>query len=534
MSQHSLDVAPVPLESRLDPVRSVEVLAAPIPLPARVNRWPTAALVAAVAVGVVLRLAAFGIDRPLWIDETMIAMNLTDRGVGQFFEPLDRNQTAPVGFLLAGKLCVTLFGPTEHALRLTALVGGLFGMAGFTVAALRLLPMWPARLAVLLFALSPTVVNYAAEVKQYSTDAAVTAGLLALAAPLLRSPTRGRLIALGIGGAAAVWVSHPSVFVLAALGLVLLVRAMIRGEHQVRVVGVGVAWVVSFAGVFWVNVRFGTANGYLAEYWGEHFLPVSLSAGPWLVERLVDFFRAAGGYGGEMIPAGGLAAVAAAVGGVCLWRDGRRVELAVLLGVVGVTLLASALHKYPFIGRLLLFLAPIGVLLVAYGTAAVAGAVWGRSKAAAVLVAAVMAVAPAAEVVRQLRHPDRREAVPEALAFVRERWQPGDRIYVYNGDTDVGAGPAFEFYTRSDRFPAGAVILGDEHRTDPRGYRAEVNAVAATPGRVWVLFSHQHADEETWVRAYFDAVGVRGDQFRDTTPGRGPRTAVYLYTIRTK
>lgn len=532
MSQHTPAVAPVPVESRLDPVRSVEVVTAATPLPTRVNRWPTVALVAAIAVGVVLRLAAFASDRPLWIDEAMIAMNLTDRSVSQFFEPLDRNQTAPVGFLLAGKLCVTLFGPTEHALRLTALVGSLLGLGGFTIAALRLLPAWTARLAVLLFALSPTVVNYAAEVKQYSTDAAVTAGLIALAAPLLRSPTRGRLIALGIGGAAAVWVSHPSVFVLAALGLVLFVQSLIRGEHRFRIVGVGVAWVVSFAGVYWVNVRFGTANDYLTGYWGEHFMPLSLSAGPWLVERLVDFFRAAGGYGGEMIPAGALAAVLAAVGGVCLWRDGRRVELAMLLGVVGVTLMASALHKYPFIGRLLLFLAPVGVLLVAYGTAAVAGAVWAKSKVAAVLIAAVMAVAPAAEVVRQLRHPDRREAVPAALAFIHERWQPGDRVYVYNGRTDVGAGPAFEFYTRSDRFPAEAVILGDEHRSDPRGYQAEVNALATTPGRVWVLFSHQHGDEESWLRAYFDTVGERGEQFRDNTPGRGARAAVCLYIIR--
>ena len=447
MSQHTPVTAPVPVESRLDPVRSVEVITATTPLPTRVNRWPTVALVAAIAVGVVLRLAAFASDRPLWIDESMIAMNLTDRSVGQFFEPLDRNQTAPVGFLLAGKLCITLFGPTEHALRLTALVGSLLGLIGFAVAAVRLLPPWAARLAVLLFALSPTVVNYAAEVKQYSTDAAVTAGLLALAAPLLRSPARGRLIALGVGGALAVWVSHPSVFVLAALGLVLFVQSVVRRENWRAVVAVGAAWVVSFAGVFWVNVRFGTANGYLAEYWGEHFMPMSLSAGPWLVERLVDFFRAAGGYGGEMIPAGGLAAVVAAVGGVCLWRDGRRVELVVLLGVVGVTLLASALHKYPFIGRLLLFLAPVGVILVAYGTAAVAGAVWAKSKVAAVLIAAVMAVAPAAEVIRQLRHPDRREAVPAAVSFIRERWQPGDRVYVYNGGTDVGAGPAVPVLT---------------------------------------------------------------------------------------
>lgn len=530
---HNHTSVPAPaVESRLDPVKSVEVLTAPTPQPPAVSgRWLTVVMIAALAIGVGVRLATFAVERPLWIDETMIAMNLTDRGVGQFFEPLDRNQTAPVAFLLAGKLCVTLFGPTEHALRLPALVGSVLGLLAFAVAAVRLLPPWAARLAVLLFALSPTVVNYAAEVKQYSTDAAVTALLLAVAAPLLRTPTRGRLIALGVCGAVAVWVSHPAVFVLAAVGVVLFVQSLMKKQHRLTVILMGVAWLASFAGVYWVNVRFGTANDFLADYWAKHFLPRSLAAGPWVVEHTADFFRSAGGFGGQMLNASGLAMVAAAVGAVALWRE-RRAELAVLLGVFGVVLLASALQKYPFVGRLLLFLVPVGVLLAAYGTAVVAGAVWRRSKPAAVLVAAAVALAPAVEVVHQLRHPDRDEDLPAALRFVRQRWQPGDRIYVYNGRTDVGAGPAFAFYTRPQPFPPEAVILGDVYRTDPHGYQAEVNAVAATPGRVWVLFSHQHGDEETWVRAYFDAVADRGERWADPNCDTGPPAAVYLYTVR--
>ncbi len=494
------------------------------------SRWPAVAILAAVLIGVALRLAAYAADRPLWLDEAMIAMNLTDRSVGQLFEPLDRNQTAPVAFLLAGKACVELFGPTERSLRLPAVVASVLGLVAFAVAAVRLLPPWTARLAVLLFALSPTVVNYAAEVKQYSSDAAVAAGLLALAAPLLATLTRGRLVALGVGGAAAVWVSHPAVFVLAGVGVVLFVRAVRDKEHRLTVPLVGLAWLVSFAGVYWVNVRHGTGNEYLADYWAGYFLSLDPSAVPWLSEQWVDFFRAVGGYGGTIFPLAGLAAVLALVGAACLWADGRRATAGVLLGGFAFTLLASALHKYPFVGRLLLFLVPPAVLLIAHGTAAVSGAVWKRSRAAAVLLVAAVVYAPAVEVARQTRHPFRDEDVPAAVAFVRERWQPGDRIYVYNGGTDVGAGPAFEWYTRPERFPPGAVVLGGGHRGDPRGYQAEVGAMAATPGRVWVLFSHQHQCEEAWVRAYFDAVGDRGEQFVD--PGRGVRASAFGYTIR--
>jgi hypothetical protein len=246
----------------------------------------------------------------------------------------------------------------------------------------------------------------------------------------------------------------------------------------------------------------------------------------------VDFFRSAGGFGGELFPAGGLAALLAAVGAVYLWRDGRRAELLSLLGVAGVALLASALHKYPFSGRLLLFLAPPGVLLVAAGTAAVAGAVWERSRVAGGLIAAVVVLGPTAEVYRQFRHPDRAEQLPTALGFIRERWQSGDQVYVFNGRTDVSAGPVFAFYDRRDPFPPEAVVLVGVHRDDPRGYQAVVKTIASAPGRVRVLFSHQHLVEEAWVRAYFDAIGDRGEYYRDADTVRGPRTAVYLYTIR--
>lgn len=518
---------------RIDSVKVVEVVTAPAPatLPAA-RRWPAVFVAASLLLGVGLRLAAFASDRPLWIDEAMIAMNLTDRSVGQLFEPLDRNQTAPPAFLLAGKLCVTLFGPTERALRLPALVGSALGLFAFAVAAFRLLPAWPARLAVLLFALSPTVINYAAEVKQYSTDAAVTAALLALAAPLLRTPTRGRLIALAVGGAVAVWVAHPAVFVLAAIGIVLFVQSLIRKEHRLTLILTGLLWAVSFAGVYWVNVRFANANSYLEGYWEEQFVPLSPGAVPWVIEHTVDLLRSAGGYGGMMFQAAGLAAVIGLVGAVVLWKDGRRAEVLLLAGLFGVTLLASALHKYPYVGRLLLFLVPAAVLLLAHGAAAVAGAVWVRSKLAAGVLVAAVVCAPAAEVLHQLRHPVRYENVPAALRFVRERWQPGDRLYVYNGRTDVGAGPAFEFYNRRDPLPPDGVILGDVYRDGSLGYQAEVRELAKTPGRVWVLFSHQHGDDEPTVRAHLDEVGERGEQYRDPHATAGPKAAVYGYNIR--
>ena len=499
--------------------------AVPTPAPRPIRR-PAAFVLAAVALGVGLRLFAFAADRPLWIDEAMIALNLCDRPVGHLFEPLAHDQAAPVGFLLAGNLSVALFGPTPFALRLPAVVGALAGLGLFAVAALRLLPRPAARLAVLLFALSPTLVSYAAEVKQYGTDATMSAGLLALFAPLLVRPTRGRLIAAAVGGAAAVWLSHPAVFVLAAAGAVLFAQTLRRKEHPLPVIGVGVAWAVSFAAVWAVNVRFAGGNAHLAEYWAGQFLPLSAGAVPWLAEHVAEVFGSAGGYGGAVFQAGGLAAAVAAAGAVFLWRGGRRAEVGVLVGGFLAAVLASAGHKYPIFGRLMLFAVPAAVLLLAYGAVRLAAVVGAKSRWAAVALLAAVVLAPAATLYEQFRRPPRTEDLPAAMKYVRERWQPGDRVYVYNGAADAGAGPAFAYYTRALPFPPDAVVLGGEHRSDPRGYRAEAKEMAKASGRVWVLFSHPHADEEAWLRAAFDEQGERAGEFR------GTGAAAFGYAVR--
>ena len=45
---------------------------------------------------------------------------------------------------------------------------------------------------------------------------------------------------------------------------------------------------------------------------------------------------------------------------------------------------------------------------------------------------------------------------------MRDRWHPGDRVYVYYGAT-----PAFLYYTRDDGFSADAVTFGEVLGTGP-------------------------------------------------------------------
>ena len=141
----------------------------------------------------------------------------------------------------------------------------------------------------------------------------------------------------------------------------------------------------------------------------------------------------------------------------------------------------------------------------------------------ACLVPVVLVAAALHEAVVQIRSPSRAEEIRVVLDHVKANWQPGDRLYIYGGSGDAGAGPAFDFYSPRYDFPTESILRGGIHRDDPSQYRTEIEKLS--PGRVWILISHRHRDEETWIRAAFDGVGSRLGQ-RDA-----PGAAAYLYRV---
>ena len=177
--------------NRLVPIVRPVVVTAPVRL--RTAGWITVRSVtlALVFLGIGLRFVTLIQNRNLWIDEAMLALNLVERSPRQLLEPLDWNQGAPIGFLLCVKAVIGAFGSSEWALRLVPFAGSVLGFLGFAWLARRLLSPQAAVLAIGLFAISPYLITYAAECKQYSTDAALTVGLFAVALGLLQ-PLTGR------------------------------------------------------------------------------------------------------------------------------------------------------------------------------------------------------------------------------------------------------------------------------------------------------------------------------------------------------
>src|SRR5215216_5286159 len=93
-----------------------------------------------VGIGSALRILQYAANRSLSIDESFLALNLISKSPRELLQSLAFNQAAPLGFLEAEKLTLTIFGRSEYALRLLPLLASLVALVAFYGLAQRVLP----------------------------------------------------------------------------------------------------------------------------------------------------------------------------------------------------------------------------------------------------------------------------------------------------------------------------------------------------------------------------------------------------------
>ena len=183
-----------------------------------------------VGLGVLLRIARYAMDYPLWWDEAFVAVNFIRRDYLDLLRPLDYGQVCPILFLWAELTVVKLLGFSEWSLRLFPLVCAILSVVLFRHVAGRVVRGVPLLLAVAIFAVAYHPIRHAADVKPYASDLLAALALLALAFDWWRSPERaGRMWALAAVAPIAIALSHPAVFVAGGIMLGLL-PSVVRAE----------------------------------------------------------------------------------------------------------------------------------------------------------------------------------------------------------------------------------------------------------------------------------------------------------------
>jgi dolichyl-phosphate-mannose-protein mannosyltransferase len=473
------------------------------------------------AAGAALRLIAYFANRSLWFDEAALAVNIIERPLPGIFKPLELHQGAPVGFLVAEKIITMILGPQEFALRLFPLICGLLTILVAVFVARLYVSSSAVPLATALVALSPPLIYYSAEAKQYSCDALVTLLLLWMFVELLRSDLRGRtMVAYALMGAAAVWFSHPSVFLLASAAGVFLFSARCDKTRAARLTLILAAWAASFAVLYFTSLRRLAGDRALLAFWSQYFPPrplASIHTLSWLFDMFLVSFRDAAGL--AIITGMGFFLVGCAA----LFRRNPR-QAWILFGSFIALFLAAVAQKYPMGGRLLLFAVPIILLLVAEGVAA-ACARLPHAKYAQFIIGCLVLFQPTLFSVRRLwtNHPD---DIRPVLDYAQARALPSDRWYIY-----FQAQPQMRYYS-DIRGLRMNWIPGTDCGSDSRCYAKDIDLLTGA-NRTWIVLSHillrGNTDDGAILIEQFDRKGRRLEEFRRS----GARAYLYDLGVRT-
>ena len=334
--------------------------------------------------GAFLRLFEYFRNRPLWLDESMLALGIGQRGYAGLLRMLDYDQTAPPLFLWGLKTVSLLGGMGEYSLRLLPLLTGLalpwvvwrvVRAMGGPVAGV---------IAAALAAFSAPLIYYSAEAKPYTPDALVSAILIMLTQRVREEPRQSRQWwLLLIAGLLGVLLTIPLPLILAGAVTGLLLDPKVRAAPGARknLAGMIGTWAVGSGLLYWLVYQ-GMTTLYLHRFWADTFLnPLA-----------PDFpFRAYGGVLALLDPLPpfedflplrwGLFLIVAAV--IPAIRRAGLAGASQLVVPILATVFMSMLSKYPVGPRLLIFLSPCVFALVGIGLAELLRLARIRERAAA-------------------------------------------------------------------------------------------------------------------------------------------------------
>jgi hypothetical protein len=180
------------------------------------------------------------------------------------------------------------------------------------------------------------------------------------------------------------------------------------------------------------------------------------------------------------------------------------------------------MHVYPVRARLMLFSAPLFTSLVAAGAEGLWEALRPEFPYLGAVAAAIAAVAVGIWAWSVLRHGWLREETRAAFAYVQERVEPQDVVFV-----DHWASFSYRYYAPRYDFHGARVLEGAYYNDDWSERRADVERVKGAP-RAWIVFSHPSAsgDEQKIALETMRGIGRQvGDKWQQ------PGVAVYLFEL---
>lgn len=323
--------------------------------------------------GIFLRLKTLIPNPSMWHDESALAWNIINKSYLELFGPLRFLQMAPPLFLVLTKFLVGFFhasdkiGVCDFVLRLIPFACGVLSIGVFYLICRELFTAKRAVLiALFLFCVNKILIDYSFEFKPYSVDVFISLLLVLFFIKFDLGVNSNKinykkLISYALGISLSIWFSFTSVFVLAGGFLNLIIRNFKKenlNKFLILILPLFVS-MLFYLKLFVLNVH---SNGQgLAGFWDNNFVAMNLSNFFSLfVQNLSYFF-----YPVKLL----LFVVILFIYGIILFYKRKEniginfVNIALLTFIFLVV--ASMFHIYPFSQRLIIFLIPLFIILIA-------------------------------------------------------------------------------------------------------------------------------------------------------------------------
>ena len=491
-----------------------------------------------IALGFILRLDQYFLNRSLWLDEAFFAVNVIDRTfLGLFEAPLEySSHIMPPGFLVMTKLLITWFGNSDFILRLFPFVCGVLSLVLFYQLAKVYISAKAVPLALFFFAVSDYLIYYSSEFQQYSSDVMIAIALFLLVAHLRKNTlTFAKLFILSIVGILAIWFSHASAFILATIAIYLILPYLLNKQWEtvIELAAVYWVWLLNFAILYFFIINVETSsNQWLYQFWkgNNAFMPSPFSVEwfQWFYDSFLLAIKNPGSL--DQVKLAGIVVIL----GCIRMLSNRKGILFLLTLPVLIALIVSSFEKYPFYSRFLLFLMPALYLIIAEGIVQFQIKLLVYSKTS--IVTAIQIILFVSLIDFPLHHRQVSQEIKPVLEHVQKNRQDQDIVYLY-----YWVEPAFRYYANFYHFN-----YDDCHIITPlptsNQYTKEINyfrgkrglkpvkvnetqcilGIAESfgasrrelnklHGRVWFIFSHIREHRRNLFLKHLDTRGTRLD-----------------------
>lgn len=456
-----------------------------------------------ILLGVFLRLKGLLINPSMWHDECGLAWNIKFKSYLELFGHLRFLQVAPPLFLVATKFLVNIFNASNSVLasdltmRLIPFVCGVLSIGVFYLISKELFQSRRATLAaLLLFAINTVLIHYSFEFKQYGPDMFCVLLLIMFFIKLnLAEISYKKLIASSVGIAALIWFSFVSGFVSAA-GIINLILNRQTKENNVK--KILIFCFLIFISVlaylkFYILGTYHDNGAGMSEFWSKEFILPNFSNFFYLFTENIRYFFSSVKHILFIL-------ILLPYGTFIYFKEKKYEFINVALLTFVFLITASVLHIYPFSKRLIIFLVPIFILLIAKPLDNVnfRAERAKKLKSAIILIMMFFVLFPQFQnTILELKNQNinKGEFPREMMGYIMKNIKPQDTIFFNKGSSNEFFYYS-SFYNIENKFP-NKFIYENISSTPNEKYFEFLNALP--PGNYWFFLPYDYSPQRVMI-----------------------------------